>query len=166
MSEAMRIGVAGLGTVGQGVVSIIQEHTELLAARTGQRIEIAAVSMRDPSKKRDVPLDGIRVEADARVLASADDIDVVLELIGGEEGIAREMVSRIQNLRKDAGFEVTDRIDLKIQRDGKTQEALMRNVQYVKSETLTEELDFEDQLEEGTPVEFDEIQTKLLIVKR
>ena len=50
MSEAMRIGVAGLGTVGQGVVSIIQQHVELLAARTGKRIEIAAVSMRDPSK--------------------------------------------------------------------------------------------------------------------
>ena len=104
------------------------------------------------------------------LVASAGPITVALDIQINrqlkEEGIAREMVSRIQNLRKDAGFEVTDRIDLKIQKDGKIEEALMRNVQYVKSETLTEELDFEDQLEEGTPVEFDEIQTKLLIVKR
>jgi isoleucyl-tRNA synthetase len=104
------------------------------------------------------------------LVASAGPITVALDIQINrqlkEEGIAREMVSRIQNLRKDAGFEVTDRIDLKIQRDGKIEEALMHNVQYVKSETLTEELDFEDQLEEGTPVEFDEIQTKLLIVKR
>ena len=104
------------------------------------------------------------------LVASAGPITVALDIQINqqlkEEGIAREMVSRIQNLRKDAGFDVTDRIDLKIQRDGKIEEALMRNIQYVKSETLTEELDFEDQLEEGTPVEFDEIQTKLLIVKR
>ena len=104
------------------------------------------------------------------LVASAGPITVALDIQINqelkEEGIAREMVNRIQNMRKDAGFEVTDRIDLKIQKDGKIEQALMHNVQYVKSETLTEHLDFEDQVEEGLPVEFDEIQTKLLIVKR
>jgi len=104
------------------------------------------------------------------LVASAGPITVALDIQINqqlkEEGIAREIVSRIQNLRKDAGFEVTDRIDLKIQKDGKIEEALLHNAQYVKSETLTDKLDFEDHLEDGTPIEFDEIQTKLLIVKR
>ena len=104
------------------------------------------------------------------LVASAGPITVALDIQINqqlkEEGIAREIVSRIQNLRKDAGFEVTDRIDLKIQKDGKIEEALLHNAQYVKSETLTDKLDFEDHVEDGTPIEFDEIQTKLLIVKR
>lgn len=103
------------------------------------------------------------------LVASAGPITVALDIQINqqlkEEGIAREIVSRIQNLRKDAGFEVTDRIDLKIQKDGKIEEALLHNAQYVKSETLTDKLDFEDLVEDGTPIEFDEIQTKLLIVK-
>ena len=102
--------------------------------------------------------------ASAGPLTVALDIQINQQL--KEEGIAREIVSRIQNLRKDAGFEVTDRIDLKIQKDGKIEEALLHNAQYVKSETLTDKLDFEDHVEDGTPIEFDEIHTKLLIVKR
>jgi homoserine dehydrogenase len=93
MAQAVRIGIAGLGTVGQGVVSIIQQHSALLAARHAP-IEIAAVSMRDRSKARKVSLEGIRIEDDALALADASDVDIVLELIGGEDGIARQLVER------------------------------------------------------------------------
>ena len=92
MNNPLRIAIAGLGTVGAGTLNIIQKNASLLAARGGRAIEVVAVSMRDVEKKRDVKLDGIRVESDARALSSASDVDVVVETIGGDEGIARQVV--------------------------------------------------------------------------
>lgn len=92
MSNPLRIAIAGLGTVGAGTLNILQQNAALIAARTGRSISVLAVSMRDASKKRDAKLDGIRVEKDARALATANDIDLVVETIGGSEGIAREVV--------------------------------------------------------------------------
>jgi homoserine dehydrogenase len=93
MSAPLRIGIAGLGTVGAGTLNIIQTNAAMIAARSGRPVVVTAVSMRDAGKKRDVKLDGIRVEADTRVLANAADVDVVVEMIGGDEGIARELVT-------------------------------------------------------------------------
>ncbi len=92
MSGALRIGIAGLGTVGLGTLNILQQNAALIAARTGRAVEVTAVSMRDTSKQRDANLNGIRIESDARALATASDVDVVVELIGGHEGIAKELV--------------------------------------------------------------------------
>jgi homoserine dehydrogenase len=92
MESPLRIGIAGLGTVGVGTLQILQQHAGDIAQRTGRHVQVVAVSMRDISKDRGVDLSGIRIVADARDLAAADDIDVVVELIGGEEGIARELV--------------------------------------------------------------------------
>ncbi len=92
MTNPLRIAIAGLGTVGAGTLTILQQNAAVIAARTGRSISVVAVSMRDAAKKRDVTLDGIRIEADARALATASDIDVVVETIGGSEGIAREVV--------------------------------------------------------------------------
>ena len=66
-------------------------------------------------------------------------------LKGRSEGIARELVNRIQNLRKESGFEVTDKIDIKIQKDGYVEDAVASNIKYIKNETLTAELEFEEQ---------------------
>ena len=82
-----------------------------------------------------------------------------------KEGIARELVNRIQNLRKESGFEVTDRIDIKMLKDGLVEQAVTSNLQYIKAETLTAELDFEENLENGTEIAFDEVNTKLFIEK-
>lgn len=92
MTAPLRIGIAGLGTVGAGTLGILQKNAALIAARAGRSIEVAAVSMRDAKKQRDAKLDGIRMETDARAIASAADVDVVVEAIGGSEGIAREVV--------------------------------------------------------------------------
>jgi homoserine dehydrogenase len=92
MSGALRIGIAGLGTVGQGALNIIRDNAELIAARCGKKLEVVAVSMRDAGKKRDVSLQNVRVEKDALALASAPDIDLVAELIGGHEGTAKQLV--------------------------------------------------------------------------
>jgi len=94
MNSPLRIGIAGLGTVGAGVVKLLAEHNRLLALRGGRRLKLVAVSARRKAKKRDIDLTGVRWEADARALASASDVDVVVELIGGSGGIARGLVER------------------------------------------------------------------------
>lgn len=94
MHKPLRIGIAGLGTVGAGTLSILQQNAALIAARCGRPLVVTAVSMRDPSKKRDAKLEGIRVERDALAIASAADVDIVAELIGGDEGVARELVEQ------------------------------------------------------------------------
>ena len=90
----LRIGIAGLGTVGGGVVRILRQQEALLESRTGTRLRLVAVSARDQKKHQALPLDGVRWEADATALASAPDIDLVVELIGGAEGVARTLVTQ------------------------------------------------------------------------
>ena len=75
------------------------------------------------------------------------------------------MVNRIQNIRKDSGFEVTDKIDIKILKDGFVEKAVESNIDYIKTETLTAELNFENTLEKGTEIAFDEVNTRLFIEK-
>jgi isoleucyl-tRNA synthetase len=82
-----------------------------------------------------------------------------------EEGIARELVNRIQNLRKDSGYEVTDRIDVVLQKQPHLQKAVHSNLEYIKTETLTEELKIIDNLNNGVTINFDDIHTKLFIQK-
>jgi isoleucyl-tRNA synthetase len=92
-------------------------------------------------------------------------LDVTINEDLRKEGIARELVNRIQNIRKESGFEVTDKIDIKMLKDGFVEQAVASNLTYIKTETLTAELDFEEKLENGTEVAFDEVNTKLFIEK-
>ena len=85
----LRIGLAGLGTVGIGVVKIVQRHADLIAARIGRRVVISAVSARDRQKNRDADLSGYAWETDPVALAMRDDVDVFVEVMGGHEGPAR-----------------------------------------------------------------------------
>ncbi|MEO8244328.1 MAG: homoserine dehydrogenase [bacterium] len=86
----LRIGLAGLGTVGIGVVKIIQRHADLIAARAGRPVVISAVSARDRSKNRDADLSNYVWETDPVALAKRDDVDVFVEVMGGHEGPARQ----------------------------------------------------------------------------
>lgn len=103
------------------------------------------------------------------LVANSNGITVALDITISEElkqeGIARELVNRIQNIRKDSGFEVTDKIKVQIQRSGELEQAIKNNESYIKDETLTEELNFTDNLENGIEIEFDEIKTRILISK-
>jgi isoleucyl-tRNA synthetase len=103
------------------------------------------------------------------LVANSNGITVALDITISEElkneGIARELVNRIQNIRKDSGFEVTDKIKVQIKRSGLLEEAILKNEDYIKSETLTEDLIFVDALENGTEIEFDDIKTVILISK-
>ncbi|NIJ39922.1 homoserine dehydrogenase [Parvibaculum indicum] len=91
MSEALRIGVAGLGTVGAGVLKILAAQGDRLTAVCGRSVEVVAVSARDRNRDRGVDLSSMRWEDDPMALAAASDIDLVVELIGGSEGIAKDL---------------------------------------------------------------------------
>src|SRR6056297_3154207 len=89
MSTPLRLGIAGLGTVGTGVVKIVRQKANLLAARTGRPIEITAVSARTRDKDRGVTLSSYAWEDDPVALATRDDVDVFVELMGGSDGPAK-----------------------------------------------------------------------------
>ncbi len=96
----LRVGIAGLGTVGAGVVKVLRSKRRELVARAGRDIEIVAASARDSAKDRGIDLSGIAWEKDALSLAARSDVDVVVELVGGEEGVARQLVERALNAHK------------------------------------------------------------------
>jgi len=103
------------------------------------------------------------------LVANANGITVALDITLTEElkneGIARELVNRIQNLRKDSGFEVTDKIKVQLQHNEVLAKAIQENEKYIKSETLTETLVLENEVANGSEIEFDEIKTRILISK-
>ncbi len=92
-------------------------------------------------------------------------LDVTISPELKEEGIARELVNRIQNLRKDSGFEVTDRISVQLQEDENIVKAVQANLEYIKAETLTDDLKIINQLNSGIEIAFDDVNTKLFIQK-
>jgi homoserine dehydrogenase len=92
MSNTLRLGIAGLGTVGAGVVRIVQTHADLLAARAGRPVDISAVSARSRTRERGVDLSAYDWEDDPVALARRPDVDVLLELMGGEDGPAKAAV--------------------------------------------------------------------------
>jgi homoserine dehydrogenase len=92
MAGTLRVGIAGLGTVGGGTLSILTQHAKLLKERTGLDIVIGALSARDKRRDRGVDISNIRWYDNPVDMAAAADIDVVVELIGGSEGVARSLV--------------------------------------------------------------------------
>ncbi|KNX42365.1 Homoserine dehydrogenase [Roseovarius tolerans] len=89
MTTPLRLGIAGLGTVGTGVVRIVRQKAETLAARAGRPITITAVSARTRDKDRGVNLGDYAWEDDPVALAKRDDVDVFVELMGGSDGPAK-----------------------------------------------------------------------------
>lgn len=87
-----KIAIAGLGTVGTGTIRILQEQRALIAARSGRDIELVAVSARDKKKKRPVNLAGVKWVDSPAQLAALSGVDAVVELMGGSEGAARQLV--------------------------------------------------------------------------
>lgn len=100
-ASPLRLGIAGLGTVGIGVVKIVQRHADLLAARSGRAVEITAVSARDRAKNRDADLSAYAWETDPVALATRDDVDVFVEVMGGHEGAAKAATEAALRAGKD-----------------------------------------------------------------
>lgn len=101
MSDPLRLGIAGLGTVGVGVVKIIRQQAALLEARTGRKITISAVSARSKGRDRGVNIDSYAWEDDPVRLATRDDVDVFVELMGGEDGPAKAATEAALKAGKD-----------------------------------------------------------------
>ena len=84
MTAPLKLALIGLGTVGQGVVALMQRNGEVIAARLGRRLQITGIAVRDLGRARAVNIDGIPLTDDAEALARDGDYDVLVELIGGE----------------------------------------------------------------------------------
>jgi len=131
----------------------------------GLDIEINGKSIR-------LQLDDVEItsqDIEGWLVANQGAITVALDVTISEplraEGIARELVNRIQNLRKDSGFEVTDRIEVFLQADKNIENAIKLNLEYIKLETLTDQLHLVEQLDKGIEVSFDAVSSKLYIQK-
>ncbi|MFL4470631.1 homoserine dehydrogenase [Tateyamaria armeniaca] len=101
MNAPLRLGIAGLGTVGIGVVKTVRQHSALLSARTGRDVSITAVSARSRDKDRGVNLSAYAWEDDPVALATRDDVDVYVELMGGTDGPAKASVDAAIAAGKD-----------------------------------------------------------------
>lgn len=94
VTNALKIGLAGLGTVGAGVVQLLETNRELISARAGRPIEVIAVSARDRNRDRGIDLSAYNWVDDATALAESSDVDAVVELIGGSDGPALTLARR------------------------------------------------------------------------
>ena len=92
MADPLKIAVAGLGTVGAGVVKLLTERSALISQRCGRPIEVVAVSARSRGKDRGIDLSGVEWYEDPVAMVAHPGLDVVVELIGGSEGPARHLV--------------------------------------------------------------------------
>jgi isoleucyl-tRNA synthetase len=154
----MKSVAAAVARLGQEDIQKIEQEDEITLEIENKTIKLQLQDVEITSQD----IEGWLV-ATSGALTVALDITISEDL--KKEGIARELVNRIQNMRKDSGFEVTDRIDVQLLKDGLVEKAVESNIDYIKTETLTAELHFEEKLDVGTSIAFDEIKTKLFIVK-
>lgn len=101
MSTPLRLGIAGLGTVGAGLIKMVRQHSAMLESRCGREITISAVSARSRDKDRGVNISSYGWEDDPVALATRDDVDVFVELMGGSDGPAKASVEAALKAGKD-----------------------------------------------------------------
>lgn len=154
----MKAIAAAVNQLGQEEIQKIEREGELMLALENKNIILQLTDVEISSQD----IEGWLVASSGALTVA---LDVTIDENLKKEGIARELVNRIQNLRKESGFEVTDKIDIKILKDGLVEQAVSSNEEYIKTETLTAQLNFEENLEEGIAIAFDEVNTKLFIQK-
>ncbi|MDF0715033.1 isoleucine--tRNA ligase [Muricauda sp. 334s03] len=154
----MKTIAAEVSKLGQEDIQKIEREGELLLQLENKTVNLQLTDVDISSQD----IEGWLVASSGPLTVA---LDVTIDETLRKEGIARELVNRIQNLRKESGFEVTDKIDIKILKDGLVENAVSSNEDYIKTETLTAELNFEEKLEDGVAIAFDEVNTKLFIQK-
>jgi isoleucyl-tRNA synthetase len=154
----MRFIAAAVQKFTQEDINKIEKDKNISIEVNGKNITLELADVEISSKD----IEGWLV-ANEGALTVALDVTITKDL--HKEGVARELVNRIQNARKDAGLEVTDKIQLTVLNFENLQEAITDNKAYIMSETLTTDLVFVDELANGTDIEFDTIKSKILIKK-
>ncbi len=154
----MKAIAAAVNQLGQEDIQKIEREGELMLDLENKSINLQLTDVDISSQD----IEGWLVATSGSLTVA---LDVTIDENLKKEGIARELVNRIQNLRKESGFEVTDKIEIKILKDGLVENAVSSNEEYIKTETLTAELNFEEKLEEGIAIAFDDVNTKLFIQK-
>lgn len=154
----MKAIAAKVNQLGQDDIQKIEQEGELTLQLENKTVNLQLADVEISSQD----IEGWLVASSGPLTVA---LDVTIDETLRKEGIARELVNRIQNIRKDSGFEVTDKIDIKILKDGLVENAVSSNEEYIKAETLTAVLNFEEELDEGIAIAFDEVNTKLFIQK-
>ncbi len=160
--KMMKKIAAAIGGFGQDDIQEIEENGRKMVDIEGKTVELSLEDVEILSE--DIP--GWLVANEGNITVALD-ITITDEL--RDEGIARELINRIQNLRKEKGFEVTDKIDLQVEKQPGITSAILNNNDYICSETLAANLCFVDNIENGGKIEIelaDDIKTCVLIEKR
>ncbi|WP_392419477.1 isoleucine--tRNA ligase [Capnocytophaga canis] len=153
----MKLVVAQIQNFTQEDVQNIEKNREIIIKLAEKDVTLSIEDVEITTQD----IEGWLVASSGNLLVALD-IHITDEL--RKEGIARELVNRIQNIRKDSGFDVTDKINICIQKQKAVEEAVSDNLEYIKSETLTSELTFAENVS-GEPIEFDDIVTKISVEK-
>ncbi|WLD23642.1 isoleucine--tRNA ligase [Flavobacterium dauae] len=154
-----------MGNIAKAIQNFSQEQISEIEKNNEISLEVSGNSVKLTNEDVEISSQDIEgwLVANANGITVALDITLTDEL--KKEGIARELVNRIQNIRKDSGFEVTDKIKIKMLQNAVVEQAVKANIDYIKAETLTELLEFVDDLQNGIEIEFDDIVTKINVSK-
>ncbi|WP_405203274.1 isoleucine--tRNA ligase [Dokdonia sp. LLG6352-1] len=139
-------------------IAKIEQDGELTVEINGENTILQAGDVEITSQD----IEGWLVASNAGVTVA---LDVTISDDLKKEGVARELVNRIQNLRKDSGFEVTDRIHIQLQDEPAIAQTVAANADYIKAETLADTLEIVPTVSEGLEIAFDDIKTFLTISK-
>ena len=154
-----------MGLISKEIQNFTQEQINKIEREGALTLDISGKSINLTTEDVEISSQDIPgwLVANANGITVALDITLTDEL--RNEGIARELVNRIQNIRKDSGFEVTDKIKVQLESEPIIEAAVKANEGYIKSETLTNELVFVSKIDNGTEIEFDDLKTVVLISK-
>jgi len=156
--KMMKQVAAAISSLSQDEIAQLEQAGKLNLSLAGEDIEILSSDVNINTE--DIP--GWLVQSEDG-LTVALDINLNEDLI--REGVSRELVSRIQNIRKDSGLEVTDRINLKLEKDATLEAAVKENSAYIKAEVLADKIEWIENLESGEELIFDEISSRISIVR-
>jgi isoleucyl-tRNA synthetase len=154
----MRFVGAAIQKLTQEDIAIVEKQGEISIEVNGNFVNLTQSEVEITSQD----IEGWLV-ANQGSLTVALDVTITDDL--RKEGNARELINRVQNLRKESGLEVNDKIKLIIQKNDILERSIEANEDYIKTETLTKELVFEEHIENGIEVSFDDVNTKILITK-
>lgn len=154
-----------MGLVSKTIQSFDQEQINVLEKNGEITVDIAEKNVVITLEEVEISSQDIEgwLVANANGITVALDITITDEL--RKEGIARELVNRIQNIRKDSGFEVTDKVNVTLSSQSEIEDAVQANEAYIKAETLTESISFVSTIENGTMIEFDNLTTLIEVKK-